>query len=50
MKATCDTYFYIKHRGEMRGVGGIFFDTLSRPGTGDWDADLAFQHDGIEND
>ena len=27
-KKTCDDYFYIKHRGEMRGVGGIFFDHL----------------------
>ena len=48
MKETCDKYFYIKHRSEMRGVGGIFFDALSKPGTGDWEADLAFQKDGIE--
>ncbi len=27
-KQTCDDYFYIAHRGERRGVGGIFFDHL----------------------
>ena len=47
-KKTCDAYFYIKHRQEMRGVGGIFFDELSPAGQGDWEADLAFQKDGID--
>ncbi|KAL6561827.1 hypothetical protein OROGR_002834 [Orobanche gracilis] len=28
-KKLCDDYFYIKHRGERRGVGGIFFDDLN---------------------
>ena len=46
-KKTCDAYFYIKHRHEMRGVGGIFFDELSPVGQGDWVADLTFQKDGI---
>jgi coproporphyrinogen III oxidase len=30
-KAWADDYFYIKHRSETRGVGGIFFDKLTHP-------------------
>lgn len=36
-KQWCDEYFYLKHRDETRGVGGLFFDDLN-----EWDFDTCF--------
>jgi coproporphyrinogen III oxidase len=36
-KAWCDDYFYLKHRGEARGIGGLFFDDLN-----EWGFDSCF--------
>ncbi|MEP5765503.1 MAG: oxygen-dependent coproporphyrinogen oxidase [Halieaceae bacterium] len=36
-KQWCDEYFYLKHRAEPRGIGGLFFDDLNQ-----WDFDTSF--------
>jgi len=38
-KKWCDDYFYLKHRDEQRGVGGLFFDDLNQ-----WDFETCFKY------
>jgi coproporphyrinogen III oxidase len=38
-KKECDEYFFIKHRNESRGIGGIFYDYFN---TGDWQQDYVY--------
>jgi coproporphyrinogen III oxidase len=47
-KKWCDEYFFVKHRGESRGVGGIFFDDLDET-VSDKENIFAFVQDALES-
>ena len=42
-KKWCDDYFYLRHRNEQRGVGGLFYDDVNTASRG-WDFETCFKH------
>lgn len=42
-KKWCDDYFYLRHRNERRGVGGLFYDDVNTASRG-WDFETCFKH------
>ena len=48
LRRTCDEYFFIRHRNERRGVGGIFFDELPAGDPAGFERVFAFVQDGID--
>lgn len=47
-KSACDRYFYLEHREEMRGIGGVFFDYLTDESRHGFERCLACVEDGVD--